>query len=158
MAKKRTPTAKSSITKPLAKEPVAKKSEARKATDTSQFPAVFARLKAILTPYAPRMVVAKNDTAWYYLDTKLVGKNKKPLMFAAARVGKTYVSFYLMSVYANPKFLDSMSPGLKKRMQGKACFNFATVDEPLFEELEELTQAGADWFLYGGLKKALGMQ
>ncbi len=27
-------------------------------------------------------------------------------------------------------------------MQGKSCFNFSDVDEPLFKELAALTQAG----------------
>ena len=30
----------------------------------------------------------------------------------------------------------------KKRMQGKSCFNFTTVDEVLFAELSQLTAAG----------------
>jgi hypothetical protein len=35
-----------------------------------------------------------------------------------------------------------MSPELKKRMQGKSCFNFTTPDEKLFKELAKLTKAG----------------
>lgn len=142
-------------TKPAAKKPIAKKPPAKK-PPTGNFPAVFTRLKAILTPYAPKMVVVKDDRTWYYLDTKLIGKNKKPIMFAATRLGKAYVSFYLMTVYCDPKFVAGMSPALKKRMQGKACFNFSEVDEPLFTELEALTKAGADWFNSGGLAKLLG--
>jgi hypothetical protein len=47
-----------------------------------------------------------------------------------------------MPVYVKPELLSGMSPGLKKRMQGKSCFNFTTVDEPLFKELKALTKAG----------------
>ena len=54
--------------------------------------------------------------------------------------------------------LAAMSPELKKRMQGKACFNFAKVDEPMIAELEALTKAGAEWFLNGGLEKVLRVQ
>lgn len=154
MARKKTSPKKPAIKKPVAKKPATKKP----AVNTAEFPAVFARLKAILQPYAPRMVVVKDDKTWYYLDTKFIGKNKKPVMFAAVRVGKGYVSFYLMCVYANPKSMAEMSPALKKRMQGKACFNFTTVDETLFTELEALTKAGAEWFLNGGLEKILKMQ
>jgi len=39
-----------------------------------------------------------------------------------------------------------MSPELKRRMQGKSCFNFKTVDEKLFKELAKLTKAGAKRF------------
>ena len=51
-----------------------------------------------------------------------------------------------MSVYACPELLQSMSPELKKRMQGKSCFNFKEVDEKLFKELATLTKAGAAKF------------
>ena len=65
------------------------------------------------------------------------------------RRGKRYVSFYLMSVYACPDLLEGMSPELKKRMQGKSCFNFKDVDEKLFKELAKLTKAGAARFTDG---------
>jgi hypothetical protein len=66
---------------------------------------------------------------------------------AGIRPGKRYVSFYLMSVYAFPDLRASMSPGLQRRMQGKSCFNFSTVDEDLFAELEQVTAAGFDRYL-----------
>ena len=49
------------------------------------------------------------------------------------------LSFHLLS---HPELLDGLSPALKKRMQGKSCFNFTEVDPPLFKELASLTQAG----------------
>jgi hypothetical protein len=76
-------------------------------------------------------------------------KNKQPLCFGGVRRGKAYVSFYLMSVYASPDLLEDMSPELKKRMQGKSCFNFKQVDEKLFKELKQLTKAGAAKFTDG---------
>jgi hypothetical protein len=38
----------------------------------------------------------------------------------------------------------AMSPALKKRMQGKACFNFTAVDPALFDELADITRKGYD--------------
>lgn len=39
-----------------------------------------------------------------------------------------------------------LSPALKKRMQGKACFNFKEVDRTLFNDLKTLTKRGyATW-------------
>lgn len=35
-----------------------------------------------------------------------------------------------------------MSPELKKRMQGKGCFNFKNVDKKLFKELAQQTKSG----------------
>ncbi len=34
------------------------------------------------------------------------------------------------------------TPPLKKRMQGKACFNFVIPDQELFRELERITADG----------------
>lgn len=71
-------------------------------------------------------------------------RNGKPLWFGAVQMRKNYVSYHLMPVYVNPRLLESVSPALKKRMQGKSCFNFNAVDETLFDELAALTQAGFD--------------
>lgn len=54
--------------------------------DKNNFPEVFAKLKAILKPYAPKMVVVQDTPKYYYLDTRYIMKNKKPLCFAAVRV------------------------------------------------------------------------
>jgi hypothetical protein len=130
------------------KKPTAAKkaAPAKKAAASAAFTEVFQKLRAILTPYAKDMTVVKDTAEWYYLDTKYIGHNKKPICFAAVRLGKAYVSFYLMCAYCNPKMLASMSPELKKRKQGKSCFNFKEPNETLFAELAQLTKSGADWF------------
>ncbi len=114
--------------------------------DRNKFNEVFNRLKAIFKPYAKKMVVVQDTPQCYYLDTRYIMKNKKSLCFGSVRLGKNYVSFYLMSIYASPDLLKGMSPELKKRMQGKSCFNFKEVDEKLFKELDKLTKAGATRF------------
>ena len=114
--------------------------------DNNNFDKVFAKLKAIFQPYAKKMDVAADNQTYYLLNTRYIMKNKQPLCFGGVRLGKAYVSFYLMSVYASPDLLKSMSPELKKRMQGKSCFNFKEVDEKLFKELKQLTKAGAAKF------------
>ena len=103
--------------------------------------AVFKELKAIMLPYAETLD-AKTDTASeLYVDTMHIQRNKKPLFFGAVQVKKSFVSFHLMPVYVKPELLDNLSPKLKARMQGKSCFNFTTVDKPLFKELASLTEA-----------------
>jgi len=53
------------------------------------------------------------------------------------------VSFHLMPLYMNPMLTQTISPALKKRMQGKTCFNFKTRPEPeALSELTRLTAAG----------------
>lgn len=108
---------------------------------------VFVRLKAIFAPYAKKkMDVAVDSHTHYQLNTRHIMRNGQPLCFGGVRLGKNYVSFYLMSVYTSHHDTHGMSPELKKRMQGKSCFNFKVVDEELFRELAGLTKAGAAKF------------
>ena len=115
----------------------------------ADFTKVFAELKSIFKPYAKKMDVSQDSDRCYMLDTRFIMKNKQPLCFGGVRQGKNYVSFYLMSVYASPELLKNMSPELKKRMQGKSCFNFKEVDKKLFAELKTLTRDGAAKFSDG---------
>src|SRR2546429_9354120 len=117
--------------------------------DKDDFLEVFAKLKAIFQPYAKKMDIAQDNEQYYLLNTRHIMKNKQPLCFGGVRLGKAYVSFYLMSVYACPDLLKNMSTDLKKRMQGKSCFNFKEVDGKLFKELAQLTKAGAARFSDG---------
>ncbi|PYS44493.1 MAG: hypothetical protein DMF71_03450 [Acidobacteria bacterium] len=127
-------------------------------SDRREFKVVFAKLKAIFKPYAKNMDAVHDNETYYLLNTRHLMRNKQPLCFGGVRMGKNYVSFYLMSVYACPDLLKSMSSELKQRMQGKSCFNFKEVDEKLFEELATLTKAGAAKFndqkFIEGLRKA----
>ena len=107
---------------------------------------VFERLKKILAPYEPKMDIAQDTRTMYMLNTRFLLKRNYPLMFAGVRLGKNYVSYHLFSIYANLGEASPISPELKKRMQGKACFNFTTIDEKLFKELAQLTKAGAKRF------------
>ena len=112
----------------------------------ADFTEVFEQLKSIFKPYAKKMDVSQDNAQCYMLDTRYIMKNKQPLCFGGVRLGKNYVSFYLMSVYASPDMLKNISPELKKRMQGKSCFNFKEVDKQLFAELKALTKDGAAKF------------
>ena len=56
------------------------------------------------------------------------------------------MSYHLMPVYAFPGLLKGMTPELKRRMQGKSCFNFTARDEKLFSELSKLIDAGFQKF------------
>lgn len=105
-------------------------------------PTVFAALKQLLTKHGKGMDVVTDVAGNYYLNTGKLDDKGKPVFFASARIGKDKVSFYLMPVYCHPELLKDMTPDLKKRMQGKSCFNFASVDKTLFSELERLVKAG----------------
>jgi len=109
---------------------------------SSQFIKVFSQLTDIMRPYGDQLVCERDDSSEYFVNTAHIMKNKKPLFFGAVQMRKNYVSYHLMPVYVFPDLLESLSPELKKRMQGKSCFNIRSVDTKLFTELEKLTAAG----------------
>ncbi len=108
------------------------------------FAQVFRELRAILEPYAPRMELVHDSEKGYHLDGPYSEKWKKKLFFASVEIKKNYVSFYLMPVYMFPDLLQGITPELRKRMQGKSCFNFKRSEPALFEELARLTRRGAE--------------
>ncbi len=110
------------------------------------FSTVFEQLSSILKPYAKNLTVKTDSRDTYYLDGPYSEKWKKEIFFASAQIKKNYVSLYLMPVYMYPELLNDISPALKKRMQGKSCFNFKKVEPELFEELATLTRLGAEKF------------
>ena len=111
-------------------------------TKQEEFQIVFERLRAILKPYEPQLALVDNLPERYYLNGHFSQKFKKGLFFGSTIIQKHYVSFYLLPVYMYPELLETISPELKKRMQGKSCFNFKKVDETLFDELAALTKSG----------------
>jgi hypothetical protein len=112
------------------------------ATNGATFDAVFERLRGILKPYESEMHVSADDDTWYGLDLAPPEERNPTTWFGSVRRGKRYVSIYLMPVYVDPDLMDDASPELRRRMQGKSCFNFTKVDEPLIAELEALTRTG----------------
>lgn len=127
LAKKKTPAAPSKADKP-------------------DFVPVFTALRKLLDPFLGEIQVQTDKPGNYHTEIPTILYRGKPLYFAGVRTGKNYVSFHLLPVYYNAAVLKGMSPALKKRMQGKACFNFTTVDEACFADLARLTGAGLKIF------------
>ena len=99
----------------------------------ADFAAVFAALKPVLSKHT---LVTRSPSPFPQ-------HKGQPLYFGSVRLGKAYVSFHLMPIYMCPALTKDIPPALKKRMQGKSCFNFKAVPEPeLIADLERLTAAG----------------
>jgi hypothetical protein len=106
----------------------------------------FQHLRNILRPHEPSLVTVHDEPGHYYLDTAHVLANRKPLFFGAVRTGSRHVSYHLMPLYLWPEMLEGVSAGLRRRMQGKSCFNFRQADPALFEELAALTRRGFECY------------
>jgi hypothetical protein len=123
---------------------------------------VFTSLRAILRKHARTLAVSADTPHRYALEASVGpatisawgGKQKKTMLLVAwVEIGKSYVSYHLMGLYTNAPLVAAMSSELRERMQGKTCFNFTTVDEPLFGELEKLTAASISAFVKAGFIK-----
>ena len=110
------------------------------------FEEIFAALKPILEKYADRLAVQTDKPGEYFLETKTAIRKGQRLQFGGVKIGKAYVSFHLMPIYMNPKLQAAISPELKKRMQGKSCFNFTNVEPEQIAELKKLAAAGFEEF------------
>ncbi len=102
-------------------------------------------LTALMTRAAPGMTVtAAGDRGVHLLaswdNPRQPGRR---MWFGGVQRMKNYVSFHLMPVYTHPALAAKIPPDLKKRMQGKSCFNFRVEDPALFDQLETLTREAA---------------
>lgn len=117
--------------------------------DSGDFAAVHRALKPALTSCARSLAVKTDKPAEYVLETRSPSPfpqhKGQPMFFASIRSGKAYVSFHLMPLYMCPPLNELISPALRKRMQGKTCFNFKQVPEPAtVAELKRLAKACLD--------------
>lgn len=115
------------------------------------FQAAFTALREIYLPYADRLLVKKDAATEYALYSRVPSPFPQHkghgMYFGSVQLGKAYVAFHLMPLYMNANLTATISSALKKRMQGKTCFNFKAVPEPeLMEELKRLTAAGFESF------------
>lgn len=117
-------------------------------TDADQ---IFAALKQIYAPYAGDAVTVVDAPGTYHLATHEVRKKDGYRTgFGGVEINKSYVSAHLIPVYVHPDLLSAISPALKKRMQGKSCFNFKKLDPSLFGEFAQLVAAGYERFKQDG--------
>lgn len=107
----------------------------------------FAALRGMLAAQAKRLVVTVDKPGDYQVASPTMkDRIGRPLYVAGVKTGKNYVSYHLLPVFMKPELLKSVPPSLKKRMQGKACFNFTTVDGDQLKELAAVTRVGITAF------------
>jgi hypothetical protein len=109
-----------------------------------EFEATFSTLRDVLRTQAPKALVVKDMPGDFQIASPtLVDRVGRPLALGTVQIKKSYVSFHLIPVYAIPALAKTVSPSLEKRMQGKACFNFTSIEPGHVKELAALTKKGA---------------
>lgn len=102
---------------------------------------VYSALREILEPYRDELAIKTDKPEHFWLETRSQSFNGRRLFFAAAKIKKKYVSYYLPPLYMFPELSTRISPALRKAMQGQSCFNFTVFDLECLHEIESLTRA-----------------
>lgn len=107
----------------------------------ADFAPVFKALRELLEPYASRPGFTSAEAVGMYQLSSSTKADRvgRPLYLAGVQVNRSYVSYHLMPIYMNPLLQAAIPPALKKRMQGKSCFNFTSIDPALLRALRVLT-------------------
>jgi len=117
----------------------------------SDFQAVFDRIRPLYAAHEAKCVVLRDGPEGYLLGSQEVReKDGYRTWFGGVEIKKNYVSAHLMAVYMHPEMLEDIDPALRKRMQGKSCFNFKTPDDPALDGFAALVQASAARFAQDG--------
>jgi hypothetical protein len=134
--------ARKSATKKVA--PKASKKVSKK--DKPDLAVVFAALRKLLESVSSEISIQTDKPDNYHTVFPELTHRGKPLYFAGVKTGKNYVSYHLLPLYYNPDLNKQVPAELKKRKQGMACFNFASVDDARFAELRTLSALGLKMF------------
>lgn len=116
------------------------------AATPAQLATVESRLLAILAPYEDRLEWA---TIYGNRALRRPGANAHD-WFAFVKLASKHVGFFLLPITKWPELTEGLSPALRKRLTGKATFNFSTVDEAEMTELEGLVARAFHRYLAQG--------
>lgn len=113
--------------------------------------AVFAALRPLYAKHQDACILLANDGGRYALNSHEVrAKDGYVTFFGSVEIKKAFVSVHLFPVYVYPELLGGISAALRKRMQGKSCFNISVAEPSLIAELGTLIDAGAARFKADG--------
>ena len=114
----------------------------------AEFQATFETLKKLLGPYTRTFDVIVDKPGKFYLASRTAKTSSgAAIWFGGVDIRKNYVSFHFIPVYAMPALVKTLSPSLKKRMQGKGCFNFTAIEPAHVKELKALAKIGCESFV-----------
>jgi hypothetical protein len=108
---------------------------------------IYRAVEAVLLSYSPPL---STGTAWVKPGKKgmqlltpepvsiprVYGGKPTKLMVAAVMEQKTFVGFYLFSIYMDPSLKKRIPAPLLKLLKGKSCFNLKRVDDNLLADIK----------------------
>ena len=110
---------------------------------------IYDAIKPLLQKQVPPFTAIRDDEKGYELssmkDVLIWGKVRK-MYFAAVKKQKSFVGFYLMTIYAQPKLIDTLGPDLRKRLKGKSCFQITKTDKKILAQIKKSLDGGRKYY------------
>ena len=102
-------------------------------------------LRDLMIKTAPMMQIGKDTQGDCTLNVPPVNimASKDPVWFGSVRMGKSFVSYYLMPL-SQPALYAKVPENLKKFMQGRTCFNIHTIEPDILLSLEAVTRLATE--------------
>jgi hypothetical protein len=66
--------------------------------------------------------------------------------FAAVREGKSDTALHFMPIYSHPDSFEDLPPSLRKKLTGKSCFHFKTVDAETLDAVGAMLDRGRELY------------
>jgi hypothetical protein len=145
---------KSAVKKSTTKKPTTKNAAAKSPNKSSggSWDSIYHAVEAVLLRYSPPL---STGTAWVKPGKKgiqlltpepvsiprVYGGKPTKLMVAAVMEQKTFVGFYLFSIYMDPSLKKKIPAPLLKLLKGKSCFNLKSVDDALLAAIKQSIDA-----------------
>ena len=111
---------------------------------------LFAELKELLTPYAQRLTVRRDEPGyvdvWSEKDIEINGRRRNGVFFCAVIIQKSYVGIYFKPLDADQDLRTVFGTELLATLKGKSCFHIKRLTPELKGQIEAALAAG--WRLY----------
>lgn len=107
---------------------------------------LFDALRSLFVPYQASLHVVHDEAGHFYANCRKPDDKGKPRFFGAVKASGRKHLLHFMPIYDSPELLNGISQALKKRMQGKSCFNFECVDLALIQELQRVVKRGVEHY------------
>jgi hypothetical protein len=108
----------------------------------------FEALKSVLVAQSNGMQVAQDGPNGYALHIggpiELAGRTLPDLFFAAVKEGKNDTALHFFPIYSHPQQFADLPATLRKKMTGKSCFHFKTVDTDLLHAVAAMLARGRE--------------
>jgi hypothetical protein len=110
---------------------------------------IYDAIKPLLQKQVPPFTAIHDSDKGYELsslkDVFFMGKTRK-VYFAAVKKQKSFVGFYLMTIYAQPKLIDTLGPELRKALKGKSCFHITKTDKTILAQMKKALDDGRKYY------------